>query len=563
MKNSIYIALMVLVAFCQYNAEAIEVRVTLDGGDATGVYSEDGGVDTAFEGKIKTDAGKVEVKLKKSETRRLGEKFETGSTDLALKKHGMFTNSVASSLLQLSPPDKSEWKTNVPKPYWEGHDDVVKCFAHALEVTGREYLHDPEPGSGFTRRFVYTPFGSSVFMWGNCYITMWGRYASHLFEFIDMLDNFYGKQSRDGFIPRQIDIRNGQSTFEKNDLSGSGGNLLAWAEWRNYEWTGETNRLSKAYPSLLAFHRWLRTNRTWKDGTYFSSGWGCGMDNIPRFKGDVAHSHGHISYVDVTLQQAFNAKLLLKIAEVLKTDEGVIELKKEYRKLERIANKRMWDEAAGVYKDLDADGNRVSCSHIGTYWALLAGIANSNRVEKLADNALDPKRFAAACGLASTSIDDPEFVADGGNYWAGGCWCIMDYSAAKGFESVGRADIAHVIARRAVEAVAQVYTQTGAIWESYSPTEKAPGKNWGHRVRKFIGFSGTVPVALFIENVLGVQVEGPHRIVWDIRLKESHGIENLVLADGNRVSLRYDAATDKATWTSERPVEVIIKKNHR
>jgi hypothetical protein len=139
----------------------------------------------------------------------------------------------------------------------------------------------------------------------------------------------------------------------------------------------------------------------------------------------------------------------------------------------------------------------------------------------------------------------------------------MDYSAAKGFESVGRADIAHVIARRAVEAVARVYTQTGAIWESYSPTEKAPGKNWGHRVRKFIGFSGTVPVALFIENVLGVQVEGPHRIVWDIRLKESHGIENLVLADGNRVSLRYDAATDKSTWTSERPVEVIVKKNHR
>ena len=140
---------------------------------------------------------------------------------------------------------------------------------------------------------------------------------------------------------------------------------------------------------------------------------------------------------------------------------------------------------------------------------------------------------------------------------------MMDFMAAKGFEAAGRPDIAHVLARRAVEAVARVYAGTGALWESYSPTAFEPGKNWGHRVRKFVGFSGTVPVALLIENVFGIRVRigrgGRPAIDWDIRLDEPHGIGGLVLADGNRVDLRFDGA--KASASSATPVEIRIFRN--
>ena len=541
------------------------VTVEIDGRDATGTYSEDGGVPTAFEGSFSTKARDVRVSLHGGETRASGETFQTWRADPVLADCPPLSPASA----PLPPPEKwplGDFPGEVPRPFWEGHDDVVACWRHAWEVVGRSCLRQPEEGSGFVRNYVYTPFGSCVFMWGTCFITMFGRYASHIFPFIAMLDNFYAKQDSDGFIPRQIDIHDGRSAFEKHDLSSVGGNLLAWAEWRNYEWTGDATRLARVFPRLLAFHRWLRRNRTWKDGSYFSSGWGCGMDNIPRIDASRysdAFDHGHLSFVDVTLQQLANARILLKIASALPTDLGVAELRAEAARLDALANAAMWDEDAGLYKDLDAEGRRIATEHVGAFWALLAGAADAAKTSRLADAAFDPRRFAAACGLASTSISDPGFVADGGNYWAGGCWCMMDYMAAKGFEAAGRPDIAHAVARRAVEAVARVYSETDAIWESYSPTAFAPGKNWGHRVRKFVGFSGTVPVALLLENVLGVNVRrdaaGRPAIDWDIRLREPHGVENLVLADGNRVDLRFDGS--RASVSSSAPVDVKVRRN--
>jgi hypothetical protein len=31
-------------------------------------------------------------------------------------------------------------------------------------------------------------------------------------------------------------------------------------------------RLRKVFPVLLAYHKWLRKNRSWPDGSYFSCG---------------------------------------------------------------------------------------------------------------------------------------------------------------------------------------------------------------------------------------------------------------------------------------------------
>ena len=549
-------------------AYGAEVSVRLDGRDATGVYSENGSEPVAFDGSFSSGAEKIEVLLKRGETRLAGEKYRTWSADPALESAPPLTN--AACMKPAALPPAAMWprgasRGDVPRPFWSGHSDAVECYFHAFARTGGAYLRLPDEGSGFVRPYAYTPFGSSVFMWGTCFISMYGRYAGHVFPFIDALDNFYAHQDSDGFIPRQIDIHTGESVFEKNDLSSLGGNIMAWAEWRSFEWTGDTNRLARVYPRLLAFHRYMRRHRTWKDGTYFASGWGCGMDNIPRISEPPYHhafDHGHLSFVDVTLQQAANARFLLRIASVLGAKEGVPELEEEYANLKRIANGQMWDEATGVYKDLDRNGKRIATAHTGTFWALLAGVADAAKTERLASAAFDPRLFGGKCGIASTAISDPGFVADGGNYWAGGCWCIMDYMAAKGFEECGRPDVAHRIAMRSVEAVAKVYGETGAIWESYSPTEFAPGKNWGHFVRKFVGFSGTVPVALLFENVLGVRAErtagGRERIVWDIRLDEDHGIENLVLPDGSRVDLAFRGGKPRVSGAENVDLEIFV-----
>ena len=82
-----------------------------------------------------------------------------------------------------------------------------------------------------------------------------------------------------------------------------------------YHQFGDTERLHKIFPVLCAYYKWLKLNRTWRNGTYWSSGWGTGMDNMPRVKQgyNMIFSHGHMIWLDTNLQQLFTANLLLEM----------------------------------------------------------------------------------------------------------------------------------------------------------------------------------------------------------------------------------------------------------
>ena len=435
-------------------------------------------------------------------------------------------------------PSAEAWTRDVPVVEWEGHEDVARMFSAAWRMVG-EKIRRPEPGTNFKRNFVYTPFGRSVFVWGSCFITMYGKYAANVFPFIEQLDNFYAVQRSDGFIPRQLGISDGRSQFAPDDLSSVGGVIFAWAELGWYRQSGDAARLRKVYPVLLAHHRWNAAHRTWKDGSYFSSGWGCGMDNVPRVdetRYSAEFHHGFLSWVDVTLQQVFDARNLIAIAEAAGI-EPAQDLRDEIRNLSSLANERMWDEAAGLYKDLDRDGRRVACEHIGGFWALLAGVADKGKVARMIAALEDPARFAAPCGTRSLAKSAAGYDPDGGNYWRGGVWAITDYMVVKGLDAVGETDAAHRLAKRQVEAFAKVYADTGTIWESYDPERVAPGKLYGAPVRRdFVGFSGVTPIALLLEDVFGICFyKGELKI--RPRMDGRYAVRNLTLSDGRRVSI--------------------------
>lgn len=444
-------------------------------------------------------------------------------------------------------PEASAWERDVPVVFWDGHDEVAAMFAAAWKMVGAK-LHRPEPNTNFKRNFVYTPFGKSVFVWGSCFIAQYGEYAAHVFPFIEQLDNFYSVQGLDGFIPRQLGIYDGVSQFATGDLSSVGGVIFAWTELEHYRRTGDANRLSKVYPVLLAHHRWYRTNRTWKDGTYFSSGWGCGMDNIPRSDEpgfNPAFMHGHLSYVDVTLQQVFDAKNLQAIAKALRQPEAR-DLQDEITNLTAIANAQMWNQETGLYHDLDRRGQRTACAHIGGFWSLLAGVADRRKVQAMVRALEDPERFAAPCGTRSLSKSAKGYQPDGGNYWQGGVWAITDYVIAKGLDAVGESDAAHRLALRQVEAFARVFRETGTIWESYDPETFAPGKCYGETVRRdFVGFSGVTPISLLLEDVFGITVERDAVEVRPRMKKGHYGIRNLTLPSGRRVNVEVSDGNTK------------------
>ena len=487
--------------------------------------------------------------------------FETGRPESLVAENKFVDESVTASPL----PASDVWTREVPRVLWDGHPDEVAAFASAWTMVGAK-LHRPGSGTNFKRNFVYTPFGKSVFVWGSCFITMYGAYAANLFPFIEQLDNFYAAQAKDGFIPRQLGIGDGRSQFAPQDLSSAGGNIFAWAELEWARMSGDTSRLKRVYPVLLAYHRWFRANRTWKDGTYFCSGWGSGMDNIPRMDEKLyspEFHHGFISWVDVTFQQILDAKCLVEIAE----RAGLVpapELSEEIAALTRLANERMWDEELGLYCDLDRAGNRVQVRHIGGFWALLAGVASPERAKRLSAT-LASDAFAAPCGTRSLAKGEKGYEPDGGNYWRGGVWCITDWMCVRGLAAAGETEAAHLLAKRHVGAVAKVFAETGTIWESYDPERLAPGKLYGEPVRRdFVGFSGVTPIAMLVRDVFGITIS-PGKIEWNVRLLERHGIENLVLPDGNVVSLICEARSSAAekpvvSIVSSRPVELVVSQ---
>ena len=180
------------------------------------------------------------------------------------------------------PPSFEDAWNSLPQPFWEGHDGATECYRGAWELAFAN-LRRPEPESGFVASFIDTAFNDCLFMWDSAFILLFARYGRRAFDFQRTLDNLYAGQHPDGFICREIGTFDGKDRFERFDAASTGPNVMPWTEWEHYGDTADSDRLGRVFPVLVSYHRWLRRHRTWRDGTYWTSGLGSGMDNQPRF----------------------------------------------------------------------------------------------------------------------------------------------------------------------------------------------------------------------------------------------------------------------------------------
>jgi hypothetical protein len=413
----------------------------------------------------------------------------------------------------------------LPVPFWDGHASTIECYWRAWQLAF-SHLMRPEPASGFVANFIDTAFDDCLFLWDSCFILMFGRYGGRAFPFIRTLDNLYAKQHPDGFICRQIGRSEGEDRFFRYDPDSTGPNVLAWAEWEHYRNFGDRERLARVFPVLRAYHQWLRAFRTWPDGSYFSSGWGCGMDNQPRLDRELpyynhAHSHGWMSWVDSTLQQVLSARLVVRMARELGVPEDAVDMREEDERLSRFVNAQLWDDAAAFYFDRWRDGRLNGVKTIGAYWALIAGVVPGERLDRFVAHLEDPRTFNRSHRVPSLAADTPGYQAKG-DYWRGGVWASTNYMVLRGLTEVGRDALAHEIARNHVSNVVSVFEQTGTLWENYAPESASPGDP---ARRDFVGWGGLPPIGVFLEYVLGLRPDAPaRRLVWDVRLTERHGV---------------------------------------
>ncbi|MBR1510772.1 MAG: glycoside hydrolase [Bacteroidales bacterium] len=434
----------------------------------------------------------------------------------------------------------------LPAPFWQGHEEEVEMYWHAWKIAIGN-IRQPQEGSGFVSPYLDVAYNGNIFMWDDSFMMMFARYGYRFFPFQRTLDNFYAKQHQDGFICREIRA-DGSDCFERYDPVSTGPNLLPWAELMYYRQFGDMERLHRVFPALVAYAQWWKLNRTWPDGTYWSSGWGTGMDNMPRVKEgyNQIFSNGHMSWLDTNLQQYLVNDCLMQIGFYTERWQEIEEMEDEMKFLKAWINTSAWDPDTCFLYDVYADGSRSKVKGISAFWALQTDILDGEKLDALVDHLRDSVEFNRPHRIPSLSADHKKYNPLG-RYWQGGIWPGTNYMVLDGLWRKGYRDLCREVADNHFGNVFRIWKNTGTFWEYYAPESVEPG----FMARKdFVGWTGLTPIAELIECILGIRSDYSEGTVeWDLRQTEAHGIEHYPFGPEGVIGLK---AGDRKS-ASEKP----------
>ncbi len=454
-------------------------------------------------------------------------------------------------------------RPKLPQPHWPKNQIAIDGYWKAWELAWKN-LKKATPENGFVSNFIDTAFNDCFFMWDSSFIVMFGRYGDHAFSFQKTLDNLYCSQHPDGYICREIRTTDGTDQWNRSCYFSTGPNVLAWTEWEHFQNNGDMKRLAEVFAPLLAYHRWTRKNRSWPDGTYWTTGLGCGMDNMPRVPSGWDHSqdHAHMGWIDATFQAILSARLLVKMGEIL-GEAGLESEIEEVKHLSKFVNDHMWDKATGFYYDRRGDGGLMKSKSVAGFWGLLADAVPHNRIEPLTSHLGDPKSFNRHHRVPSLAADAEGYVGDTGEYWCGAIWPPTNYMVLRGLTTVGKDDLAFEIAENHHQRVMEVFAKTGTFWENYAPESSKPGTP---AKADFLGWSGLAPIAVLLEYRFGLRPIDARagKLLWDVRLIDEIGVDNYPLGPNTMLSLHCAARQSESdepviNIQSTHPVEVEIR----
>ncbi len=458
-------------------------------------------------------------------------------------------------------PKFDEIKDKLPDPIFEDAPDYVNCYRFALSILYKN-LHKPSNNSGYVSNFVDAAFNQHIFMWDTAFMTFFCNILHPYIPGIRSLDNFYAKQFDDGEIPRELVRESGKdfelwvnsgrhqlySYFHNNygfrklftlthltindyykpylgrspkhppylTLDNLNNPIMAWAEMESFRHTNDAERLLMVYKPLymyyLSWYEYLQ-----RDNGLFVTDWAT-MDNSPRNK--------YLGCgVDSACQMALFGKNLLEIIDIinernLASKEQQIEMAEEranisnkLNELKKVINELMWDEEIGFYFDLKDDGEKAPVKTIAAYWALLSGVADAEKTEKLVGWLNNPNAFKRLHRVPVCSADSEGFEPRGA-YWKGSVWAPTNTMVIRGLESVGYPDLAKEIAENHLDNIVKVFSDTGTIWENYPPdfADKCDSDK-----PDFVGWSGMAPILFFIEYKIGIKSDAvANKVIWKI-----------------------------------------------
>lgn len=463
--------------------------------------------------------------------------------------------------------DFARERGELPDPIWDEEPKWIETYWKAWEIAYRNF-HAPAPGSGFVSPFIDAAFNDNIFLWDSCFMTMFCDVAHPLVPGIGTLDNFYARQHPDGEISREIvratgvDFPQWQNTEDaplfsrwgyrtdgtrspvtyrgreaprpnpKVTLDGLNHPICAWSELEHYRWSADTERLARIWDPLLRYYRALRTYLRQGNGLYVTD-W-AGMDNSPR----NPHLEGGGTAVDISAEMVLFARQLATIGRIIGQEPASRELDRDADDTAARINRLMWSPEREFYLDLTAEGTPIPIRTMSGYWTLLAGVATTERIERLVAHLGNPRTFGTPNPVPTCAADEAGYDRAGG-YWRGGVWAPTNTMVIRGLESCGRHELARSLALRHVALVSEVHHETGTIWECYAPETREPATVFGKKkVRSdFVGWSGIGPILFLLEHAIGLRVSAPEgQVHWRIGSDRRCGCRRFRFG-GRRVSL--------------------------
>lgn len=436
-------------------------------------------------------------------------------------------------------PPFTEARARLPIPVLPEHPGWVEMYWRAWELVWLN-LRRPKGENRLVASYLDAASNGHALLWDSCFMAQFGCFGRRAFPFIAMLDNFYARQHEDGFICRSFDTLSGADCYYPFDPNGDGPNILAWTEWRYFRVTGDDGRLAQVFPVLLAYHRWRRAHRTWPNGMYWTTGLASAMDNQPRVP-DSRTYHRHWTWLDANLQAILNCRVMEQIGILLEETAICHEFADERARLIRQVNERMWQEETSFYHDIDPNGRFSSTKSIAAYWSLLdKEVVPEDRLGPFVQQLRETWAFKVAHRIPSLSADSEAYNPGSGNGWRGGVWPATNYMTLRGLRYLGHDSLAHSIAINHLENVWETYQHTDTFWENYAPEQAAPGEP---ARPDFVGCAGLSPIAILLEDVIGLSVDWPlRRVIWDRRLatEAAYGVRNYPLGQDGLLTLLGD-----------------------
>ncbi|MEE9167121.1 MAG: trehalase family glycosidase [Candidatus Neomarinimicrobiota bacterium] len=435
-------------------------------------------------------------------------------------------------------------KNELPSPVLDSHPEWIDMYWKCWEIAFKGFKSPPE-GSPLVSNWLDEAFSPNIFQWDTIFMIMFARYGHDIFPAIQSLDNFYCLQRESGYICREFREKDGRMIhYDEGDLFHPMGwkntinpPLFSWAEVESFRITGDKSRFELVLPALDKYAQWLdndgdpdaenweengRRSMTAEHKLYWNTPLGSGMDNTPR------PAEKGSGWVEMSSQMVIMYNNLAVIAEELGDGAKAGEYRSKAQEIGDRVNRWCWNEEDGLYYDVREDGSQFGKKTSGCFWPLLANISSRDQAARLVEHLKNPEEFWRPIVFPTLSADEEEYRPDGG-YWLGSVWAPTNVMIVKGLENYGYEDFATEATENYLTGMAEVFEKTGTVWENYAPESFQPGEP---SKADFVGWTGSGPIALLIENILGLRPDGVrNQLTWHLKRIDRHGIENLRVGD--------------------------------